>query len=34
VLGGPIDYLTMPESGEQMLALRNAINEAIREAIG
>ena len=34
VLGGPIDYLTMPKNGEQMESLREAINEAIRKAIG
>ena len=33
VLGGPIDYLTLPKSGEQMEILRKAINEAIRAAI-
>lgn len=34
VLDGPMDWLTLPESGERMLALRTAINEAIRETIG
>lgn len=33
VLGGPVDWLTMPESGEQMEKLRVRINEAIRETL-